>query len=195
MTIEVAVSGYGVIGGLEAGEVDSDDGQYGGPRQGAAAVKLYDVGSGFARVHLSTRAERAAYLVLVCDRTRAWSAQEIARLKGVEEAPVERALAGFASAGIIEVEEGQPTSYRWSADMEYLFGTSENGAERIDPVCGMRVAADSPYFVKEADGASVWFCSPLCRAAFVAFPNSFALRGRTAQENDVRASIRGGVDR
>lgn len=158
-------------------------------------MKLYDLGSRFARVHLSTRAERAVYLVLVCDRTRAWSAQEIARLKDVEEAAVERALAGFASAGIVEVEEGQLTSYRWSGDMDHLLGESGNGAERIDPVCGMRVASDSPYLVKDAHGASVWFCSSLCRAAYVAFPNSFASRERTAQESDVRASLREGVYR
>src|SRR5680860_351540 len=51
----------------------------------AGAEKRYDLRSRFARVHLSTRAERAVYLVLVCDRTRAWSAEEIARLKDVEQ--------------------------------------------------------------------------------------------------------------
>lgn len=137
-------------------------------------MKRYDLGSRFSRVHLSTRAERAVYLVLVCDRTKAWSADEIARLKGLEEADTERALAGFASAGIIEVEEGEPARFRWSADMDCLFGECEGEAERIDPVCGMRVAADSPYLVQDAHGASVWFCSALCRATFVAFPNTFA---------------------
>ena len=45
------------------------------------AVKgRYDLGSRFARLHLRTRAERAVYLVLVCDRTKAWSPEEIARL-------------------------------------------------------------------------------------------------------------------
>lgn len=137
-------------------------------------MKVYDVGSRFARVHLSTLAERAVYLVLVGDQASAWSAEEIARLKNVEEAAIDRALAGFASAGIVEVEEDKPARYRWSADMDDLFDQGDGGAERIDPVCGMRVAADSPYSARDHVGANVWFCSSLCRAAFVAFPNSFA---------------------
>lgn len=136
-------------------------------------MKRHDVASLFARAHLGTRPQRAVYLVLVCDRSRAWSSEEIARLKDIEEAEIERALAGFASAGIVEMEEGEPASYRWSPNMDYLFGEREDD-ERIDPVCGMRVAPDTPYLVEDAYGASVWFCSPLCRAAFVAFPSAFS---------------------
>lgn len=149
----------------------------------AGAEKRYDLRSRFARVHLSTRAERAVYLVLVCDRTRAWSAEEIARLKDVEQAAVERALAGFASAGIVEIADGTPARHRWRAEMDYLFGEREGEAERVDPVCSMRVAADSAYFVKDYEGANVWFCSSLCRAAFVAFPSVFASRLRAARDN------------
>lgn len=137
-------------------------------------MKAYDLASRFARVHLSSPAERAVYLVLVCDRTKDWSAEDIARLKDVDVTAVERALIGFASAGMVETEDGRPERYRLSAAMDYLFGGSESGVERIDPVCGMRVADNSPYFDKDTQGANVWFCSSLCRAAFIAFPNSFA---------------------
>lgn len=142
----------------------------------------YDLGSRFARLHLRTRAERAVYLILVCDRTKAWSPEEIARLKDIEEAETERALLGFASAGIVEVEEGEPVRYRWSADMDYLFGDTGSGFERLDPVCGMRVAAESPYSVKDDEGASVWFCSSLCRSWFIAFPNVFSAASRLSHD-------------
>jgi len=150
-------------------------------------MNRYDVGSRFARVHLSTRAERAAYLLLMSDRNRSWTAEEIARLKHVQQRDVERALVGFSSAGLVEVYDGEPVRYRWSADIDSLLGCGEGGAGHIDPVCGMRVSADSPYVTADAEGNNVWFCSGLCRAAFVGFPSSFASRG--PQENSASMSL------
>jgi YHS domain-containing protein len=135
-------------------------------------VMLYHLASRFARRHLNSPAQRAAYLVLVCDRTRAWSAEDVAQLKGVEKAAAERALDGFVSAGIAEKSGANPARYRWSTDMENLFDAG--AADRVDPVCGMSTAADSPYTVTDAAGAVVWFCSKPCRTAFIGAPDEFA---------------------
>jgi YHS domain-containing protein len=140
-------------------------------------MNRYDVGSRFARVHLSTRAERAAYLLLRADRNRSWTAEEIARLKHIELADIERALVGFSSAGLVDVHDEEPVRYRWSADIDSLLGGIGGGAEYIDPVCGMGVSADTSYVTADAEGNNVWFCSSLCRAAFIGFPSSFVSRG------------------
>ncbi len=133
---------------------------------------LYHLASRFARLHLSSPAQRAAYLVLVCDRTRAWSVEDVAQLKGVEKAAVKRALEGFVSAGIAERSQANPARYRWSTDRANLF--DDDAADRVDPVCGMSTAADSPYTLTDAAGALVWFCSKPCRTAFIDAPNAFA---------------------
>ncbi|MCZ3181773.1 YHS domain-containing protein, partial [Acinetobacter baumannii] len=53
------------------------------------------------------------------------------------------------------------------------------GGRATDPVCGMPVAADTP-FRAEYDGQAVLFCSERCRARFVASPKTY-LVGRPAQ--------------
>jgi YHS domain-containing protein len=56
--------------------------------------------------------------------------------------------------------------------MENLFGAG--AADRVDPVCGMSTAADSPYTVTDATGTVVWFCSKPCQTALIDAPNEFA---------------------
>ena len=44
----------------------------------------------------------------------------------------------------------------------------------IDPVCGMSVAAIPATLSAEVDGVTTYFCSPGCRARFVAHPERYA---------------------
>ena len=140
------------------------------------AVNSNDALARFARVHLSTPAERAVYFVLAGSPAVSWSAQELSERTGVSEETVSGVLERFAAAGIIgaAVEAGGPCRYRWRVDKEYLYESTTGSTGWIDPVCGMEVMADSPLIARAIDGSLVRFCSPLCRAAFRAFPGSFA---------------------
>jgi len=57
--------------------------------------------------------------------------------------------------------------------------TGEESRERavqtvIDPVCGMSVASSPATLNAEIDGVTTYFCSPGCRARFVAHPERYA---------------------
>lgn len=144
-----------------------------------SAAGRYDVWTRFARVHLSTPAERAVYLTLVGGAQESWSAGEIARSRHLDEGEAQGVLIRFIQAGIAEpVAHGAGSPrYRWRADMDYLFGGPLEGIDSIDPVCGMPLVTDSPL-AATWEGRAFRFCSSLCRAAFLAFPSSFATRSR-----------------
>ena len=55
-------------------------------------MRLYDVHSRFAQVHLRTPAERTVYFTLVAQLAESWSAVEIAGLKDIDVATVEAVL-------------------------------------------------------------------------------------------------------
>jgi YHS domain-containing protein len=57
--------------------------------------------------------------------------------------------------------------------MDYLFGSSGEPSEWVDPVCGMPVWDGGPYLANDAFGRPQRFCSSLCLAAFLAFPSAF----------------------
>ena len=140
----------------------------------AVAVEQYDIFTRFARVHLSTRVERAVYLALVGRHPQEMSAAEIASRGGLAARDVERVLEGFAAAGIVEeVDAPHPRRFRWRSDMDYLFGDSGEPSEWVDPVCGMPVWDGSPHLATDNFGRPQRFCSSLCLAAFLAFPNAF----------------------
>ncbi len=138
-------------------------------------TERYDIWTRFARVHLSTPAERSVYQALVGHGRESWSAEEIARARHLDGRDARDVLARFALAGIAETigGQGQPPRYRWRAEMDYIFGGPADPDHPIDPVCGMPVVDTSPLAV-EWDDRSFRFCSSLCRAAFLAFPSSFA---------------------
>lgn len=50
--------------------------------------------------------------------------------------------------------------------------STNESAQAIDPVCGMKVAADSPHSAQYA-GRNYAFCSAGCRAKFVAEPDTY----------------------
>jgi YHS domain-containing protein len=131
----------------------------------------YDLYERFAGEHLRTRAERVVYFTLVAQTRASWSAAEIAALSALDSPIVGAVLDGYEAAGIVEADESRPgRRYRWRSDMTYLFGDGVGGADLIDPVCGMRVAGDTPYSAVDA-GARRWtFCSALCLAVFEATP-------------------------
>lgn len=135
----------------------------------------YDVWTRSARVHLSTPGERAVYLTLVGGTQESWSAPEIARDRSLDASEAHAVLTRFANDGIAErVSDGtEPPRYRWRADMDYIFEDAVEGRGPVDPVCGMLVVPESPL-TTDWNGRSFRFCSSLCRAAFLAFPNSFA---------------------
>ncbi|MCI4657809.1 XdhC family protein [Cryobacterium zhongshanensis] len=61
------------------------------------------------------------------------------------------------------------------AEMPRQDGTTPEPPSAIDPVCGMTVAAVPTSLHYEYAGTTSYFCSPGCRAAFVAEPERFAL--------------------
>lgn len=142
----------------------------------APRTKRYDVFTRFARAHLSTPVERAVYLTLVGAGTGSWSAAEIAERDHLARQEVAGVLERFEAAGIAELvgRKGGAPRYRWRSDMNYVLEASGESFERVDPVCGMPVSADTPYVARDAEGRVRRFCSSICLAAFRAFPAAFA---------------------
>lgn len=116
----------------------------------------------FATAHLLTDVERDVFWVLAASPQRVWTAGDVAREARVSDHEAVRALRQFSLAGIVERldEPCRPRRYRWRPEMGYLHRTSEPTG-RCDPVCGMRVPADSPHIVVQ-DGREVVFCSLRC---------------------------------
>lgn len=158
-------------------------------------MKRYDVYTLFARRHLATREERAVYLTLVSQQHASWSAHEIAKRNRLDEHDVERVLDDFQAAAIVE-EDGPSKDgprYRWRSDMSYLFAPPGAPATETDPVCGMPVLPDTPYVAPDTSGEIRRFCSSLCRAAFMAFPNTFAPQPANARGVDARSARTAGA--
>lgn len=133
-------------------------------------MERFDVFSRFARVHLSTRTDRAVYLALVVEPGEWRSAPKIARATSLGREEVERVLANFEAAGLAERQQGPVgPRYRWRSDMGYLFGDGVD-ARWVDPVCGMLVTEDTPYRAVDDAGNEQRFCTSLCRTSFRAFP-------------------------
>jgi hypothetical protein len=86
------------------------------------AMDRYDVNERFARRHLSTPGERAAWLAL-SGQDSSLSAAQIAETTGLDEAEVQPVLDGFEAAGIVDTSwSTHHITYRWSMNMNYLFG-------------------------------------------------------------------------
>ena len=139
-------------------------------------MRLHDVHSRFAQVHLRTPAERAVYFTLVAQFAESWSAVEIANLKGLDVVPVEAVLDRYADAGVVDVVHSETgLRYRWCSDMSYLFGAASSGVTMIDPVCGMTTDGETPHWLEDGSGTLRLFCSSLCLATFRANPQSYGL--------------------
>jgi YHS domain-containing protein len=133
----------------------------------------YDVNERFARRHLSTRAERAAWLAL-SGQDSSLSAAQVAATTGLEEAEVQPVLGGFEAAGIVDTSwSTHHITYRCSMNMNYLFGGLAPSGW-IDPVCGMPVHDDTPNTAQDVYGRKQLFCSSLCLAGFLAFRGYFS---------------------
>lgn len=142
-------------------------------------MRLYDVHSRFARMHLRTPTERAVYFTLVAQLAESWTAAEIATLKDVDVRTVEAVLDGYADAGVVDgVDSNGGLRYRWRSDMSYLFNAGSSGITMIDPVCGMTTDGATPHRVSDGSGTLRLFCSSLCLAAFRADPPSYGRRRR-----------------
>lgn len=137
-------------------------------------MRLYDVHSRFAQVHLRTPAERTVYFTLVAQLAESWSAVEIANLKDVDVETVEAVLDRYAAAGVVDVvDSATGLRYRWCSDMSYLFGAGPSGVTMIDPVCGMTTDGETPHWLEDGSGTLRLFCSSLCQATFRANPQSY----------------------
>ena len=137
------------------------------------SMRLYDVHSRFAHVHLSTRAERAVYFTLVAQLAESWSAEEIASLKDLDVGTVEAVLDRYADAGVVGVVDSTTgLRYRWCSDMSYLFGAGSSAVTMIDPVCGMTIAGGTPHWLQDGPGTFWLFCSSICLATFRANPQT-----------------------
>ena len=157
----------------------------------AVAVEQYDIFTRFARVHLSTRAERAVYLALVGDHQQVLSAAEISLSNGLLEREIERVLERFQAAGIVEgVGASGSRRFRWRSDMDYLFGSSGEASGWVDPVCGMPVWDGSPHLANDTFGRPQRFCSSLCLAAFLAFPSAFTWPSSDAPGQDKEPELK-----
>lgn len=124
----------------------------------------------FAGIHLATRAERAVFRRFARDPLASWSEAEIASAARLETSEVAWALERFREAGIVELVEGR---YRWRPELRYVFERRDPGAELVDPVCGMPVAADAPLRAEDLLGRTERFCSERCMAAFLLWPLAF----------------------
>lgn len=137
-------------------------------------MQSHDISTRFARAHLSTRAERAAYLALVGASTESRTPDELALGTGLEPAEFMGALDRFETAGIAEREEGPDgPRYRIRVEMVDPFQDPDASAAWIDPVCGMPVIVDTPYRATDDLGREQRFCSSVCLAGFLAFPARF----------------------
>ncbi|MEO7980678.1 MAG: hypothetical protein ABI807_07290 [Sporichthyaceae bacterium] len=120
----------------------------------------------FARAHLRNPPRYAVYRTAGSTPDAWWSATEIAQHAGLDIADIDRALRGFAAAGILH-ERVSPGGRlcRWRDELRYVLDGTSPPAELIDPICGMPVNADSAYTGHDATGATVHFCSRWCQAA------------------------------
>jgi Cu+-exporting ATPase len=59
--------------------------------------------------------------------------------------------------------------------------TQQTNQPLIDPVCGMKVTADSPH-VLQHEGQSVYFCNAGCKTKFAANPAKYMLANKNASE-------------
>lgn len=136
-------------------------------------MRLYDVHSRFAQVHLRTPAERAVYFTLVAQLAESWSPAEIAHLKGLDVETVVAVLDRYADAGVVEVVHSETgLRYRWCSDMSYLSRAGSSAVTMIDPVCGMTVACGTPHRLDDESGTLWLFCSSVCLATFRSNPPS-----------------------
>ena len=137
-------------------------------------MRLYDVHSRFAQVHLRTPAERAVYFTLVAQLAASWSAVEIASLKGLDVATAEAVLDRYADAGVVDVVDSETgLRYRWCSDMSYLCRARSSEVTMIDPVCGMTTDGETPHRLEDGSGTLWLFCSSLCLATFRANPQTY----------------------
>jgi hypothetical protein len=122
----------------------------------------------FARAHLRTPAQRAAYLALAGTPDEAWSAPAIAAQSNVDAHEVDITLRQFTAAGITEDaghSSGGDQLYRWHPTMAYLHQHDQPSLDAVDPVCGMPVPASTQ--LTETTGDQVQrFCSIRCQAAW-----------------------------
>lgn len=137
-------------------------------------MRLYDVHSRFAQVHLRTPAERAVYFTLVAQLAETWSAVEIASLKDLDVETVETVLDRYADAGVVNVVHSETGfRYRWCSDMRYLFGVGSSAVTMIDPVCGMTTDGETPHWLEDGPGTRRLFCSSICLTTFRANPRTY----------------------
>lgn len=111
----------------------------------------------FRAVHLHGPVERAVFAALTLAPSEYWTPPEIAEHLGADEHVVGAVLRQFAAAGIVDADAGR---YRARPRSAYL-PERLTSAAAIDPVCGMRVGADTPFVL--TDGATtIRFCSQRC---------------------------------
>ena len=144
-------------------ETETDSGRDGGGEQHPAFCRVrHDSFVRFARVHLRTRAERAAYAVLAGAPDEVWTAEDVAEAVRLDPHEMDRTLRWFAAAGIVEAVRAERTvpGYRWRSSMSYLFGPAGPAVE-TDPVCGMPVEPDGAYALM-VGATTISFCSRRC---------------------------------
>lgn len=155
-------------------------------------MRLYDVHSRFAQLHLRTRAERAVYFTLVAQLAESWSAVEIAKLQDVDVGTVEAVLDRYADAGVVDVVDSAfGLRYRWCSDLSYLSTAGSSAGTMIDPVCGMTTDGETPHWLEDGSGTLWLFCSSLCVATFRANPHGYMGRHRKRGENQEAAMASG----
>ncbi len=116
----------------------------------------------FARAHLTSRAHRAVYSVLAGASDSWWSPDEVAGATREDRHEIDVALRQLTAARIVEVRSlGDDPRYRWLFDTASLDDPTAASVARIDPVCGMPVAADSPFQLEDGSGLHR-FCSLRC---------------------------------
>lgn len=122
---------------------------------------------------------RAGYVGLVASRPRAAKVLEMLRARGIDEADLDRV---HSPAGLdLGPSSQEEIALAVLSEIVALQGQTAEAepplcapGEAIDPVCGMTVSASDVSSSTTNGGRTVYFCSPHCKAAFVAEPARYA---------------------
>jgi xanthine dehydrogenase accessory factor len=128
----------------------------------------------------------AGYIGLVASKARARTVRDSLAGRGLTETDLDRvrAPAGLDLGPSTQEEialailaEVVGERHRVQAPGAEPLCPPDDPAEAVDPVCGMRVAAIEGAISLEHQREKIYFCSPGCRAAFAAAPDTFAGSG------------------
>jgi xanthine dehydrogenase accessory factor len=153
--------------------------------EGASAVVVASMGQGDEHGALEAALSgQAGYVGLVASARRAATVVEALRAGGLGEDALARlrSPAGL-DLGPCTQEEIAVAILAELVSWRHASGVARQApaAEAVDPVCGMTVAVQAAKATTLHEGTVYHFCSPDCRARFVAEPSRYLTAGEPSQ--------------